>query len=114
MTLVPRDADSLRDAALANEWLEARDDVTRLDADHFVVAIGSADISSQAEVWTARDGETLSSIVVQMATADHTYGSSLVLELRRLCEALAEDFDLVAVTPTGRSEVSELFESGAL
>lgn len=109
VTLVPRVAGSV-DAALVNEWLEARD-ASRLEPDHLVLPLANADIASQAEVWTAPDGEPLARLVVDMATGGHTYGASLVSEVRRLCEELAEDFDLVVETSAGPREVAEHFDA---
>src|SRR5438309_242263 len=95
LTLVPRDEAASPDAERINSYLEGRGDVQRLDADAFLVEIGSSDVTTQAEVYTGHDGEPIHYVRIEMESASIPYGSALVTELRKLCEELAAKFDLV-------------------
>jgi hypothetical protein len=112
LTLAPRDEKAAPDAERVNSWLEARGDVQRLDADAFLVEISSADMASQAEVYTGHDGEPLQKVRIEVEAAGIPYGSPLVTEVRKLCEELAAAFDLVVVVGSDRKPVSAFFDAG--
>jgi hypothetical protein len=111
VTLVPRAAASAR---AARAWLEASPLATSVAADHFLIDISSADITTQAEVFLDVEQGKLAAVIVEMATADIAFGAPLVLELRRFCEEIAGELDLVVETKEGRREVGELFDSGTI
>jgi hypothetical protein len=114
LTLVSRGPRALEDAAPVNAWLEEHAGAERVAPGHYVVDVTSADVATQAEVLTARDGEPLPWIVVDMPFAGIPYGAPLVIELRRLCEALAAEFDLAVETSSGIREVDAFFDDGSL
>ncbi|MBI3724120.1 hypothetical protein HY251_09240 [bacterium] len=113
ITLVPRDIATAVDAEKINSWLEARGDTQRLDADAFLVEISSADVSTQAEVYTGHDGEPIHYFRVEMESAGAAFGSPLVTELRKLCEEAASRFDLVVQVGKGTKDVAEFFDEGS-
>jgi len=113
ITLAPRDESAAPDAERINSYLESRDDVQRLDADAFVVEISSADIATQAEVYTGHDGEPIHYVRIEMEAASIPYGSALSTELRKLCQDLASRFDLAVVDGKEKKEVSAFFDSSA-
>src|SRR5581483_1330904 len=96
VTLVPRDDSAAPDAEKVNTYLEGRDDVQRLDADAFLVEISSADLATQAEVYTGHDGEPIHYVRIEIDSAGTPYGSPLATEVRKLCEDLASRFDFMA------------------
>ena len=112
ITLKPRDDDKAVDAQLVNDYLEARDDVQRLDVDAFVLEVSSADVASQAEIYTGHEGEPIHYVQIEMATAGLPYGSPLATELRRFCEELASRFDLVVLVGKDTKPVAAFFDEG--
>ena len=112
VTLVPRDEKKAPDAEKINSWLEARDDVQRLDADAFVVEIGSADITTQAEVYTGHDGEPIHYVRIEVATAGIPFGGPLATEVRKLCAELAAAFDLQVLAGKEKKDVAPFFDNG--
>jgi hypothetical protein len=112
ITLVPRDQGRAVDATRINRYLEARDDVQRLDSGAFVVEISSADLATQAEVHTGRDGEPIHRVNVEIDTGGIAYGSPLMTEVRRLCEDVASRFGLVVKTDGATRPVAAYFDDG--
>jgi hypothetical protein len=107
VTLVPRVPPV--PASALNAWLEARGDVQRLEADSFLVELANADIASQAEIATAPDGEPIRRVSIVMGSGGAPYGTSLVSEVRKLCEELAARFDLLVELPGGRKKAVDIF-----
>jgi hypothetical protein len=114
ITLKPRDDARAVDAELVNSYLEGRGDIQRLDADAFLLEISSADVASQAEIYTGHAGEPIHYVQVEMETAGLPYGSPLVTELRKLCEELASKFDLVVLVGKDVKAVSVFFDEGGI
>jgi len=110
--LAPRAPGAAPDAEKVNSWLEARGDVQRLDADAFLVEISSADIATQAEVYTGHDGEPLRYVRIEVDSAGIPYGSALVTEVRKLAQELAAAFDLQVVDGEARRDVAAFFDAG--
>jgi hypothetical protein len=112
ITLVPRDETAAPDAEKVNTYLEGRDDVQRLDADAFLVEISSADLATQAEVYTGHDGEPIHYVRIEIESAGIPYGSPLATEVRKLCEDLASRFDFMAQAGNDKKEIAAFFDEG--
>ena len=112
VTLVPRDESAAPDAERVNSWLEGRDDVQRLDADAFVVEISSADLATQAEVYTGHDGEPIHYVRIEIESAGIPYGSPLATEIRKLCEDMASRFDFMVLAGKDKKSVAAFFDEG--